>query len=586
MLRFQHKMIIAFLLFILLPIIILGFVSYKISSSTLQQNISNQTVQTLKAVDRNVVASVSEVNTFSDYVISSSEIQDFLDTNDTDTLYDFYNNQQAIAGIMHGNSEIDDFILYSTYGNVIHLKNTQVPEFETFYSSLFYDQISKEKGRSVWLTPSENGPFQQDGRFLLTLGRAIKDINTLDDIGYLIMHVKLDLFDNIFKDVLEGESFGLLVDQNGKILYSLDRDLIGKKFDIESFSDIQTREQGYLIDTWNDEKSLITYMPSSFKTGTNSPLLLVSIKPSKTISNDIVLIRNTTLLIVVFTIMFAGLFNVFYLKRISLFIQELLKHMKLVEKGMLNNRMKGYKLKELGTISLGYNKMIDRIQQLLIEVETEQERKRQAQFQVLQQQINPHFLYNTLESINALAALNGQKEISRMTINLGKLLRISINGGYEVRVQDEIRHVISYLEIQKIRYDNRFSYEVEVEEELLSQEVLKLILQPLVENILIHAFDQNQIGKIKIRGTITKEQGQFWIEDNGNGFDNNVLLHLNSLESGYNPPGRGHGIRNVHERLRLYYGENYGLVICSPKKNGTIIKITFPVKGDKEWDIK
>lgn len=402
----------------------------------------------------------------------------------------------------------------------------------------------------------------------------------MNDIGYLVMHIKLDLFDEIFKDIEEDQSYGLLVDQDGKILYSLNRDLIGGKLNFKGFSEIQSKGRGYLIDTWRDEKSLITYMPSSFHTGTDSPLLLISVKPWNTITSDIVHIRNTTLVIVVLAVLLAGLFNVFYLKRISLFIQDLLKHMKLAGKGILNHQMNSHKLQELRTISQGYNNMTGRIQRLLVEVETEQERKREAQFKVLQQQINPHFLYNTLESINALAALNGQKEISRMTINLGKLLRISINGGFEVPVKDEIRHVISYLEIQKIRFDNRFSYEVEVEEKLENQLVLKLILQPLVENILNHAFGQNDTGLIKISGTLTKGQGQFWIADNGKGFNNGALLKLNRSEP--TPQGSGHGIRNVQERLRLYYGEKFGLMICSDKNNGTIIKITFPIKGDQD----
>jgi two-component system sensor histidine kinase YesM len=581
MLRFQHKMIIAFLLFILLPIIILGFVSYKISSTTLQEKISNQTVQTLKAVDRNVMASISEVNAFSDYVISSGEIQSFLRTNDKTSIIEFYNKQQAIAGMMLGNSQIDDFILYSESGSATHLKNTQIPTFESFKISPFHNQILQEKGRSVWLTPSEIYPLNQDRRYFFKLGRVVKDINTLNDLGYLILHVKLDLFDDIFKDVQEGSSSGIIVNQEGRILYSLNRDLIGKPFDIKQFSKIQSQKMGYLIDYWNDEKSLITFMPSSFNTGTNSSTFLISIKPWKIISGDIKHIRNMTLLIVAFAVIIAGLFNILYLKRISLFIQDLLKNMKLAEKGILNKRMGSFKLIELEKISLGFNTMIARIQRLLGEVEAEQERKREAQFQVLQQQINPHFLYNTLESINALASLNGQKEISRMTINLGKLLRISINGGYEVKVKDEIRHVISYLEIQKIRYDNRFSFDVEVEEELNHQPVLKLILQPIVENILLHAFDQDYNGIIKIRGTMTNGQGQFWIEDNGKGMDKQTLLKLNSLEIENHNKRRGHGIRNVQERLGLYYGKNYGLIICSIENKGTTIKISFPIKGEK-----
>ncbi|MEH7118949.1 sensor histidine kinase [Neobacillus vireti] len=580
MLRFQQKMILAFLLFILLPITILGLVSYKISSAALQQKISNQTVQTLKAVDRNVMASVSEVNAFSDYVISSSEIQSYLNTNDETSMIEFYNKQQAVAGMMLGNSQIADFILYRESGGATHLRDSDIPTFKKFRSSTFYRQILHEKGRPVWLTPSEVQPFAQANRFSFTLGRVVKDINTLNNLGYVILDVNMDLFDSIFTDVQEGTAYGMLVNQSGKIIYSLNRNLIGKSFAIDHFSNIQAKKSGYLIDNWNGEKSLITYMSSGFHTGSSaSSLMIISVKPWKEISNDITHIRNMTLLMVGVALIIAGLFNLFYLKRISLFIQELLKDMKLAEKGTLSIRMKRYKIKELENIAIGFNNMIARIQRLLKEVETEQERKREAQFKVLQQQINPHFLYNTLESINALASLNGQKDISKMTINLGKLLRISINGGYEVTVKNEIRHVMSYLEIQKVRYDHRFSYEVEVEKALENQPVLKLILQPLVENILNHAFPQNSTGIIKITGTIRKRRGQFFIEDNGKGMDDNVLQKLHSFEK-ERPKQGGHGIHNVQERLELYYGKDYGLMICSSENNGTTIRISFPIQGD------
>ncbi|MGM7723214.1 cache domain-containing sensor histidine kinase [Metabacillus sp. Hm71] len=582
MLRFQHKMITAFVLFVLLPIIILGIISYAISSATLQQNISNQTVQTLSAVDRNLLAAVSEVDSFSDYVISSSEIQSYLSTNDTTSIYEFYNKQQAIAGTMYGNSQIDDFILYRQDGNVTHITHADVPTLETLKSSWVFDQVIKQKGSPLWLTPYENKNLFPQEEYMLTQVRVIKDINTLNDLGYLVLNIKLNLFDTIFEDIYGGPSYEMILNNEGKILYSLNRDLIGQDLDISQISEMKTNEMGYLIDKWNNEKSLITYMPSSFKTGTNSSLILVSIKPWKTIGNDIVQIRNTTLVIVAFTILVAGFFNVLYLKRISLFIQELLKRMKQVEEGRLNKRMGTFKLKELRNISIGFNNMVKRIQQLLVDVENEQERKREAQFMVLQQQINPHFLYNTLESINALAAMNGQKQISKMTINLGKLLRISINGGYEVTVKDEIRHVISYLEIQKIRYDNSFSYGIEVEDDLNHYSVLKLILQPLVENSLHHAFSQQDQHKgfIKIRGAIRNRKGELWVEDNGKGIDKNRLMQLNSLKVEKNNQRLGHGIRNVDERLRLFYGEKYGLIICSTENAGTIIKISFPVKGD------
>lgn len=584
MIKFQHKLIIAFICFVLIPIIILGIVSYKISSTTLQKNISEQMIQTLKAVDRNLLAAVSEVNSFSDYVVSSSSIQDYLNTQNTSSIYEFYSDQQEIAGKMYGNSQIENLVLYTNEGNVITYTDDMVTSLEALRSSLFLDQVLQQKGRPVWLTPYENQNlfFSQD--YILTQSRVVKDLNTLDNLGYLILHVKLDLFDPIFKDIYGGPSHELIVNRAGTVLYSLNRNFIGKTLDIQNYSEFPINKSGYLTDEWDGEKSLITYMPSSFETGGNSQLILVSIKPLKTISSEIVTIRNTMLLVVGFTVLTAILFNLLYLKRISRFIHELLNGMKQVESGRLNKRMGRFTFQELQNISHGFNNMIGKLQQLMSDIEKEQERKREAQFKVLQQQINPHFLYNTLESINALAALNGQREISKMTINLGKLLRISINGGYEVKVKDEIRHVISYLEIQKIRFDNRFSFEVDVVEELNDYPVLKLILQPLVENILIHEFSKrdDDEGLIKIRGTISNGQGEFWIEDNGKGIDERILMELNKwrLENHQTHASNGHGVRNVDERLRLFYGEKYGLTICSTKNEGTVIKISFPIKGD------
>ncbi|RBW68074.1 sensor histidine kinase [Bacillus taeanensis] len=583
MIKFQHKLIIAFLCFVLIPIIILGVVSYTISSNTLQKNISEQMIQTLKAVDRNLLAAVSEVNSFSDYVVSSSAVQDYLNTKNTSSIYEFYSEQQEIAGKMYGTSQIDNLVLYRLNGNVITYNDEKVTSLETLRSSLFLDQVLQEKGRPIWLAPYENQNLFFSQEYMLTQARVVKDLNTLDNLGYFILQVKLDLFDPIFKDIYGGPSDEVIVNKEGIVLYSLNRNFIGKTLDIENFSEFQKNKSGYLTAEWNDEKSLITYMPSSFETGTNSELFLVSIKPWKTIASDIVTIRNTMLVVVGFTVLTAGLFNLLYLKRISRFIHELLTRMKQVESGRLSKRMGRFKFKELQNISHSFNNMIEKLQQLMSDIETEQERKREAQFKVLQQQINPHFLYNTLESINALAALNGQREISKMTINLGKLLRISINGGYEVKVKDEIRHVISYLEIQKIRFDNRFAFEVDVEEELNDYPVLKLILQPLVENILLHAFSNSdeEGGLIKIRGTISNGQGEFWIEDNGTGIDETVLMELNQWKFKKNTEkSNGHGVRNVDERIRLFYGEKYGLLICSTKHEGTCIKISFPIKGD------
>lgn len=574
---FRRKMLFAFLGFVLVPLLILGGVSYQISSSALKKNISEQTVQTLKAVDRNLMNAVSEVNSFSDYVMATGTIQTFLEANETASVIDFYNQQQSMAGMMYGNAQIDDFVIYSKNGRQLHLKNSPVPTFQGLLDSAFYGEMVAQRGRPVWLPPTENREWTSGEEPLLTQGRVIKDPQTLEDIGYLVMNMKIRLFDDIFDQVSINPSQEFIVDPSGTILYSANHDKIGQELamDISSFS---SRESRYVLTDWEGQKSLVTTIPSQFQMMDSEDLVLVSIKPWDVLAGEMIHIRNTTLFLSVAAILIALLFNIFYLRRVSQFIQESLASMKQVERGSLQVRMKSFKLKELKDISTGFNHMVERIRGLIEDVKKEQIDKREAQFQVLQEQINPHFLYNTLESINALAAMNGQKEISKITINLGKLLRISINGDYEVMVKDELRHVVSYLEIQKIRYDHAFQFHVEIDEDLEKAYVLKLILQPLVENSLLHAFDSEETGMIAIKGYREGNDVVIQIEDNGKGMPLEILESLN----GAGEAKLGHGIMNVQKRLQLYYGKAYGLIVCSDSLHGTTIKIKFPLKGEKD----
>ncbi|MCP3763763.1 sensor histidine kinase [Domibacillus sp. A3M-37] len=577
---FQRKMILAFLVFVLLPVVTLGYISNRISTDTLQKTISRQTVQTLNVLDRNMMEAVTEVNHFSDYVVSSGDIQSFLTSSKEESVFELYNKRQSITGMMYANAKIQQFALYSNTGDRLYQSNEQVTEEEPFFPHRLVQEMKQKKGSAVWLSPStlSQHPFQQDTSLFLTQGRIINDINTLDPLGYMVLAIRLDLFDDVFASKMDTPSTELLINKEGEILYALDHQWIGKRLAVESLKQVQSGETGFLLDQWNGETHLITYMPSRFQLVGDNDVWIVALKPWDVLASDVVYIRNTTLFIGLLTLMAAVFFNLFYLRRVASFIQALNWNMKQVRSGDLSSRMNAYSLKELNGLSLGFNQMIQRIGELIKQIRREEEKNRQAEFKVLQQQINPHFLYNTLESINALAAMSGQKDISKMTINLGRLLRISINGSYEVLIHQEISHVISYLEIQKIRFNHLFTYEVDIENSLSNERVLKLILQPLVENVLAHAFDQQENGLISIRGTRTDTTGYLWVRDNGKGISANLLEKLHEKRG--TSEQQGHGIRNVHERLNLYYGKEYGLMVCSSEQ-GTIIQIAFPLeRGD------
>lgn len=573
---FQRKIILAFLVFVLLPIFILGYMSYRLSTGTLQETISNQIVQTLNVLDRNLMEAVDEVNHFSDYVVSSGDVHTFLASQEEESLIDLYHKRQAIASMMYANAEVQQFILYNLDGERLYQSNDRLSWEETDW---MVQEIKQQKGASVWLSPTSipEYPFQEQNERFLIQGRIINDVNTLDPLGYMVLAVRLELLDQVFATESETPSTEMLINKKGDILYALDHRWIGKRLDVDSLKKLHTGETGFFLEQWNEEKQLITYRPSTFQMAGEQEIWMVSIKPWDVLSNSIVYIRNITFLLSAIALLAAVCFNWMYLRKISSFIQALQRNMKLVEIGDLSARLGEYSLKELKNLSFRFNQMIHQIGELIKRIKKEEEKNREVEFKVLQQQINPHFLYNTLESINALAASSGQKDISKMTINLGRLLRISINGSFEVPVRQEVSHVISYLEIQKIRFEDLFSYEVEIDPDLESEPVLKLVLQPLVENILTHAFDQEENGRISIRGTKSQTTGYFFVRDNGQGITQDALEKLQKKRD--EKEARGHGIRNVHDRLKLYYGEKYGLMVCSSQE-GTIIRISFPLKKD------
>jgi len=200
-------------------------------------------------------------------------------------------------------------------------------------------------------------------------------------------------------------------------------------------------------------------------------------------------------------------------------------------------------------------------------------KKRKAELAVLQAQINPHFLYNTLESINWMALSAKQKNISRMVLLLSNFMRLSLNKGKNVyTIRKEVEHLRTYIEIQQIRHKNKFQVIEDIDENILDYYTIKLILQPIIENCIVHGFKNTmQTGTIEIYGGFDGEDILFTIRDNGCGMDDNTLKCIFDKSD-----SKGYGIKNVNERIKLYFGEKYGLEIESSPGKGTTVKIRIP----------
>ena len=248
---------------------------------------------------------------------------------------------------------------------------------------------------------------------------------------------------------------------------------------------------------------------------------------------------------------------------------------------------------EIGTLADSYNYMLGRIQHLLQEQENyisqlkeekkradiEQELKRRAELRALQAQINPHFLYNTLDSIRWKAEKAGAADISQMTTALATLFRVGLSRGQEIiPVAQEARHVESYLMIQKQRYSDRLTYSVDFQPEILSLYTVKLILQPLVENAIYHGIkESDHAGKVEITGCRKGDVLEMTVTDNGLGIPPERLKMLQAdLARGKSVSREGYGIFNVNERIRLHFGAQYGLTLESEWGKGTVASVKLP----------
>lgn len=268
-------------------------------------------------------------------------------------------------------------------------------------------------------------------------------------------------------------------------------------------------------------------------------------------------------------------------KTITRPVSQLRNVMEQAAKGDLSVRAKlehGAELKVLGD---SFNTMIEQNSLLIDRVKEEQTNLREAELEILQMQINPHFLYNTLDTIVWLAEADNKEAVVNMVETLSEFFRSSLNGGKDiVSLAEETRHIASYLQIQKVRYQDILEYSIQLPKELDTIEIPKITLQPLVENALYHGIKNKRgKGKIRVFGYEEGEKGILVVEDNGIGMTEERLAQVQrGLTFKTGEEKDFYGLYNVNERIRLKFGEEYGLKIESIYRQGTRVEVHLPVK--------
>ncbi|PAT01715.1 hypothetical protein CI105_05575 [Candidatus Izimaplasma bacterium ZiA1] len=296
-----------------------------------------------------------------------------------------------------------------------------------------------------------------------------------------------------------------------------------------------------------------------------------------------VTVLYTIVIVFIVVILVTILVSYYISHRISSPIEKLKEHMEKFTKIRISEEINIKGQQEIVSLGETFNFMTKEIDNLMVEILKEQKAKRKTQFIALQNQINPHFLYNTLDSIVWLSENGKNNEVQKMVVALSKFFRISISTETNrISLKEEVEHVRNYLLIQKIRYHNKFEYKININDDILEEKVLKLSLQPLVENAIYHGISpDNEASLIEIKADKYDDFICVSVQNNGYGISKAKIKEINeNLDN--TKLSKSIGLRNIHQRLKLYYGEQAKLIIESEPDEYTKITIKTPIKKEGE----
>jgi len=589
----RSKLFGAFLVLILVPLAVLAAVFLKLVTGLIEEKHSRQTELTLRALSQSVGFIFREMNQVTDSTIASNAIQDVLNNaydGDVEGI-DYLNLnevQQRFRELLVYHPSVSYALMYALDDGRIHRIFTkerfQAMPFDRFVGTELYRRVLDRGGLPLWVGPYEY-PELTGAEPVFTQIRVVKDINTLRDKGVLLVQIKNSGLESVFRyfryrqDQIATRFF--IVNGNGLVLYDSGGALNGSRLDElaerplafdAAYRSVRSRFDG--------EDSVISSIGLDIE-----DWRLVSVTSWHALSSEVLLYFRWVGGVLMLCLVSALAFIWFFANRIARAIVETVRVMGRVERGDLTARLPLAGNDETSLLARGFNRLVSRLEELLEEVKRQQERKTRAELQALQAQIKPHFLFNALESINALAVQNEGQKVSRMVTRLGSMLRISILQREEITVAQELDHLLSYLEIQKYRFDDLFQFEIDVPPELMNRLMPKLTLQPLVENCIQHGFEGiGYMGLIRVTAREEGERIAFYVEDNGIGIPPERLAAIeagpdDAAGTGDAPETgerRGLGVRNVADRIRIRYGDRYGLFICSAPGQGTVIKIAVP----------
>jgi two-component system, sensor histidine kinase YesM len=562
-----------YLILMMLVILLISFVvSNTIAERIIERKVTDSVSKIFLQVEEKMTSFYSDMEGIVTSLLYSPTVHTFMSSNDplsmilmNNEIISVFNNTITLKENIRGIQLFDkEGTMIASIGSGTG-ESVQIPVETTKYSGLLTNPDTNDTSTYYSITvPIYNikSTLVRDYRGTSVFVMDVKNFNKILEGGKITKHSRL-----------------LLLDQNNKIMANEEN---SPNFDT------------FRLEEWKNDNRYIVQTITLSHTGWR----LISIIPKNELLQELDIIKRLNIATYVMVFCMLCLFFVIFSTRILKPVKAIMDFMKSYPKMGKNSRYNVVYHNEIGVLAVNLNKMLDEIDTLSKEIQLTQKQKyeieivkKQMEISAFRNQINPHFLYNTLECIRAMAFYYKVQDIADISTSLSNMFRYAVKGNDFVTIRDEISHVKEYAKIIEFRFMGRMQVAIEADEELLEVKTLKMLLQPIVENAVFHGLEKkidNGIVQISVQKT-AQNQVQYVIRDNGYGMENKQLEELlNRLRqfdtSSYSEKEakQGIGLSNIYRRIKLFYGDESELTIESTLHEGTTITVTFPLHDHSE----
>lgn len=584
------RLIIIFVFISLVPLLFMSVFSYNLSSKVVKEKTGKEVLNSLEQIGKNTDEKMNTVRKYLNTFISSEKIKETIKTGKFDKAdYEIVNDWKEINDIL-GNILYEDNLVRSLYiynkDRFIYAYGDGFLDTGEFKKSSSYKNAINAQGslvRDIFIQKTDNINRNSKDESMIIFGRALRDTNFSNDVvfGSVFIFINEKVFSDIY--TIKGTSQNsniFIAEGSGRIISHSNKEKINKNLDSDPAYDPVFNNEGsdYYITKLGNIKTIVAYY-----TLKELNLKIIETIPLKEYTGEVRGLFLITALLVVFLFFSILVISIIMSNRISQPVKELKAAMQKLHNGDFNVRTTIKNRDEFGDISESFNYMAEKLRELVERLLSEERLRSEAEIDMLQYQINPHFLYNILSSIRFSSISSGDVRTAEMLQVLARLLKRTLgNAGKLVPMETEFMNLKDFIFIQQMQYNNSMNVEYYLEDEIMEYMIPNLLLQPIVENAIFHGFDRNMDSPtITIIGK--KEEGKiiFRINDNGIGISeekiNEIYVDKDKKQRGFT----NIGMSNVRMRLKLNFGDEYGLKIESKIGEGTTVVVKLPAISEE-----